>query len=149
MFTQAMLSQLSVHADSCILGSDVTEVRGVPALVERLAAVHGTQRIVVVLDQNLDFDESPETIFGTDLCRELRAKGFDGLVAILSADDDSASQDKFIRSGANLTFGKSPEDQLIFPARLADAFHRLHPAAAATKASHPVDGWLPAQRMSR
>jgi CheY-like chemotaxis protein/signal transduction histidine kinase len=153
IMAQSMLSRLGAHADSCVLGSGAAEVRGVPTLVEQLAAKHGALRVAVILDQNLDFDGSEGTILGTELCRELRAHGFGGLVAIASANDDSESRDEFLRSGANLTLGKSPEEQIGLPERLADALHDLHSTAAARgpKALRPValDGWLPAQRLTK
>eukprot|EP00667_Euglena_gracilis_P003777 EG_transcript_3787 len=66
---------------------------------------------VVILDQQLEFSGSYR---GTDLVRELRGKGFAGLVCIRSADDAAQDQAHFYRAGAHCCFGKDvPGSQMM------------------------------------
>eukprot|EP00667_Euglena_gracilis_P018865 EG_transcript_20107 len=58
---------------------------------------------VVILDQQLEFSR---TYRGTDLVRELRGKGFAGLVCIRSADAAAPAQAQFRSAGAHCCFGK-------------------------------------------
>ena len=80
-----------------------------PGFVAKLAAHQGEQRLVVLLDQNLDYRDTPHaTSFkGTDLCRMLREQYcFGGLIFIQSADDDAESEKAYIGAGADGCLGK-------------------------------------------
>ena len=149
LMAQSMLSRVAAHADSRVLGSDAAHVRSVPSLVQRLSAEHGALRVVVILDQNLDFDGIETPMLGTDLCRQLRARGFGGLIVIASANDDSESRDNFLRAGANRVVGKSLEEHANLPKHLAKALDELQSAnKAADKGSLAADYWQSAQRVA-
>ena len=63
-------------------------------------------KLVVLIDMNLDYDEGGGTIYGTDICRELRAHGFLGMVVIVSANDEPEARAEYLDAGADGCFGK-------------------------------------------
>jgi len=74
----------------------------VVSVAERL----GDERVVCVLDQNIDnYDEG--AFIGTDLVRELRRHGFAGLVIIHSANDELADEQEYLAAGADGCIGKA------------------------------------------
>lgn len=71
-----------------------------------LAETHGHDRVFCIFDQNLtNYDEGQ--IFGTGLCRELRQRGFSGVLVIQSANDELAAEREYLAAGANGCVGKA------------------------------------------
>ena len=98
----------AVDADmsaSQILGSTYEEVAGTPDLIMALAARHGHDRVYGIFDQNLtNYHEG--ALFGTALVRELRQRGFNGVLVIQSANDETAAEREYIAAGADGSIGK-------------------------------------------
>ena len=91
--------------ESHILGEKFEEVAGLAQTVTQLAAKHGSENMVCIFDQNMDKYEG-QKVLGTDVVRQLRSTGFKGVIFIRSANDDAASEAKYIRAGANGCLGK-------------------------------------------
>ena len=74
--------------------------------VLKLAGQYGEDKILVILDQNLD--GYPEgRVYGTGITKELRDSGFGGPIFIRSANDDIDAVSKYIRAGATGSLSKS------------------------------------------
>ena len=135
-----------VEADeerSCVLGETFDEAQRVCATVRALAAELGDARVIVHIDQNMDYD-GHSTVLGTDVCRQLRQEaGFTGIVAIISANDDAESARFFHAVGADVVSGKSGEYLKTLPAQLAKAHHeRFGGGGGAQTAAGDVAGGL-------
>eukprot|EP00667_Euglena_gracilis_P004701 EG_transcript_4727 len=61
------------------------------------------QAHVIILDQQLEYSR---TYLGTDLVRQLLAKGFPGLICIRSGDDAADDRAKYAESGAHCSLAK-------------------------------------------
>eukprot|EP00667_Euglena_gracilis_P004969 EG_transcript_4998 len=79
-----------------LFGYTEEEVRGFVAF----ALEHAD---VVILDQHMHFSC---TYLGTDLVRQLRTRGFPGLICVRSANDGEADCERYRRAGAHCCFGK-------------------------------------------
>jgi len=91
---------------SLILGSSYAEVEHLVDTVADLEAQFGSDRVVLVIDQNLCFDEA--LVLGTDLSRELRVlHAFNGIIIIQSAEDDAVAHADYKTCGADGCVGKS------------------------------------------
>jgi DNA-binding response OmpR family regulator len=90
-----------------------------------LSAAHGEESMIVLLDQNIDQYHECATegvVQGTELCRELRTRGFRGTIAICSANDESKDEYEYLQAGANLCIGKGLTGGLsTILSKLADA----------------------------
>ena len=71
---------------------------GLTELILETAAERGDASVVVILDQNLEYDEGKAK--GTQIIRELRQAGFSGVALIRSANDDAASGHVYREAGA-------------------------------------------------
>ena len=112
---------------SLILGELYVEVVTLPETVMDLARQHGHRRIVVILDEHLDFPEGSTT--GTALCRALRGPlhNFDGLVFMCSANDGLDDEQLYFEAGADGVFGKGLRggvDAMVDT--IARAYHTVH-----------------------
>ena len=67
----------------------------------------GPQRVVCVLDQHLDSYDGKGAFLGTDLVREMRHRGFGGLIFIQSANDELDDERLYIAAGADGCLGKA------------------------------------------
>jgi hypothetical protein len=67
--------------ESMILGETYEEVLGLTELILDRAATRGDANVVVILDQNLDYDQGKAK--GTEIILELRQAGFSGVALIL------------------------------------------------------------------
>jgi len=91
---------------SLILGSSYAEVDQLVETVAELESQFGSERVVLVIDQNLCFDEA--LVLGTDLSRELRVlHAFKGIIIIQSAEDDAVAHAEYKTCGADGCVGKS------------------------------------------
>ena len=71
-----------------------------------MAARLGDDRVLCIFDQNLDgFEAAPVT--GTGLVRELRRRGFGGLLVIQSANDEQDDAQAYKAAGADGNIGKA------------------------------------------
>ena len=59
---------------------------------------------IAICDQNLEFGST--TVYGTELLKELKIRGFTGLLCIHSANDSVQDQAKYGAAGVHLTIGK-------------------------------------------
>lgn len=92
-----------VHADpsSLIMGEQYEELLTLPQTVMSLANARGHDKVIVILDRFLEIHGWP-ALDGTVLCRHLREKHhFNGLVVILSANDERQSVENSLRAGAD------------------------------------------------
>jgi len=107
IFAQLLLSRAGADMDaSLILGETYEEMAGMVDNVIELAATHGDQRVLVILDQNLDgYDEGH--FMGTGLVHELRQRGFGGLLVIQSANDQLDDEQRYLEAGADGSIGKA------------------------------------------
>ena len=68
--------------------------------VLKMAKRLGDHRVLCIIDQNLDdFDAGAFT--GTGLVRELRERGFGGLLVIQSANDELEDEQGYLDAGAD------------------------------------------------
>ena len=81
------------------------EVDGLVKTVLHVASTHCDKLIVCIFDQNMDQYEEG-TVYGTDVTKELREKGFEGPIFIRSANDDFASAKKYRDAGATSNLKK-------------------------------------------
>ena len=127
---------------SIVLGKTFGEVAGLVRAVEQMAAGLGHERLVVQLDQYMEYDEG--TVLGTDLCRQLRKQAkFNGVVVIVSANDDADSMADYIDAGADLGSGKTLESLKVLPGKLARAYDkRFGPDAKPSENSRACPGWI-------
>jgi CheY-like chemotaxis protein/HPt (histidine-containing phosphotransfer) domain-containing protein len=101
-----LLTQAAANHESLILGETYEEVAGLVERVLEMAARRGDERVVCVLDENLDgYSEGAFT--GTGLVRELRERGFRGLCVIQSANDEPEHEKAYLANGADGSIGKA------------------------------------------
>ncbi|KAL3918131.1 MAG: hypothetical protein SGPRY_006131, partial [Prymnesium sp.] len=101
IFMETVLQHSNAHPASRILGENYDELVNLPQSVSELATEHGHDRVIVVLDQRLEIPGEPP-LHGTDLCRQLRAEfKFEGLVLMLSANDESEACETAKKAGAD------------------------------------------------
>ena len=94
------------ETESLILGDTYDEVTGLVESVLAVAARLGDERVVCVLDENIDgYQEGSFT--GTQLIGKLRGRGFRGLMIVQSANDDPADEKNYLAAGADGSFGKA------------------------------------------
>jgi len=106
IFAQVLLDRAAADLDSSlILGETYEEVVGLVERVLEMAARLGEDRILCILDQNIDFDAG--SITGTDLVGDLRARGFGGLLVIQSANDEAEDKRGYVAAGADGSIGKA------------------------------------------
>ena len=123
----------SSRAPSCGAGGytyyHIWQVSDAPSIVHRLAAEHGDSRVIVQLDQFMEY-HGRGMVLGTDLCVQMRELGFGGIISIISANDDEEAERHYRQSGADLSCSKIHMDEL--PGRLAEAHcaRFVQPAAA-------------------
>ena len=92
--------------NSLILGETYEEAEGLVQTVLETARKHGDHNVICIFDQNMD--RYPEgTVLGTNVTKELRERGFRGLIFIRSANDDMASMVQYKTAGADATLTKS------------------------------------------
>jgi len=102
----ALLPGALADKDSVVLGETYAEAVGVPDLVMALAEKHGHEQVFGIFDQNLtNYDEGD--VFGTELCSELRRRGFRGSLVIQSANDSFVDQQDYLTAGANGSIPKA------------------------------------------
>jgi len=126
IYADAVLRAAKANREaSLILGETYEEAKTCLARVMELSAEHGEERMIVLLDQNIDQYHECATegvIQGTELCRELRTRGFRGTIAICSANDESKDEYEYLQAGANLCIGKGLTGGLsTILSKLADA----------------------------
>ena len=126
IYADAVLRAAKANREaSLILGETYEEAKTCLARVMELSAAHGEERMIVLLDQNIDQYHECATegvIQGTELCRELRTRGFRGTIAICSANDEPKDEYKYLQAGANVSIGKGLAGGLsAILSKLADA----------------------------
>ena len=89
-----------------VLGETHEEVAGLVERIVEMGRRLGPTRVVCVLDQNLDgYDQG--AFLGTDLAREMRRRGFEGLLIIHSANDSVDDEREYLAAGADGSVGKA------------------------------------------
>lgn len=100
------LAKMLGATDHMILGSTYEEADGLVETVLKAAQDKGDCNMVCIFDQNMD--NYPEgRVLGTDTIKKLRTSGFNGLLFIRSANDDTASRLMYKNAGADSTLSKS------------------------------------------
>lgn len=119
-------SAWAAASESCILGATYAEVASVTDLVLRESEVRGSLNIVCIFDQNMHWSNGSK--YGTSLVVELRASGFNGLIIIRSANDSEASEEEYLKLGADgvVSKGVAVPDFLPIILELLE-FARQHP----------------------
>jgi len=105
----ALLKRSGGHPDSVVLGANYKEVANVPALVSALAESHGEEKIVVILDQNMDTWQGEKGIYGSDIIKQLGGVKFKGVMCLRTGQDDAESIEVYKSHGAKYIFMKSGE----------------------------------------
>ena len=138
LVAESFLGTVSADAArSRVLGERYEEVRGLSGEVGKLCKEFGDERVVVQLDQYMQYDEG--TLLGTDISRELREQvGFRGVIVIVSANDDDESAEAYRAAGADVASGKTLKCINALPEQLAIAHCRRFPQAAAGAPQHDV-----------
>jgi len=133
IYADAVLRAAKANLEaSLILGETYEEAKTCLARVMELSAAHGEERMIVLLDQNIDQYHECATegvIQGTEICRELRTRGFFGTIAICSANDESKDEYEYLQAGANVSIGKGLAGGLsAILYKLADAHFKTREA---------------------
>ena len=89
---------------SIIQGATYAEAASLVSTVLNVAEEHGEEKIVCLLDQNMDTYKEGK-LLGTQVTEELRSHGFGGTVFIVSANDDQAAVESYLASGAGNHMG--------------------------------------------
>ena len=97
------------ESESAVLGETADEVGGLVERVLSLSNALGDDRVVCIIDQNLDYDEHG-AFQGTALARELRRRGFGGLFVVQSANDSQSDAQTYLEAGADGSMGKAIKD---------------------------------------
>jgi len=93
---------------------------------------------VAVLDENIDLEDEGVFVKGSDLARELREQGFQGIVCILTGEDGERSQKLAALPHVDFAFEKSADLRQVASALLARHRGRVDGAP------HQVDAhWQP------
>jgi len=116
--TKRMLQSIGANANSRVLGETHQEVSSVLELVLQASSELGHHNIVGLFDQNMEYPEAFVT--GTGLTRQLRARGFEGLIVIRSANDSLESMNQYYEAGADALISKSTR-----PSKVKDELSRL------------------------
>jgi len=98
--------------------------------VAALGARLGADRVVVVLDQNMNYADGD--VFGTDVCRALRANAWRGVVLIQSANAEPSDVAAYVAAGADGCIAKGVAETAQHKV-LADAYRRRFPGWDAAK----------------
>ena len=103
-----------------------------------MAARLGDERVLCVLDQNLDGFDAGRFI-GTDLVKELRRRGFGGVLVIQSANDEHEDEAAYKAAGADGSIGKAVKGGVsVMIDKLAQLYHeRLGGGKARVGAAAP------------
>lgn len=131
IFASAVLAAANADVDSSlILGETYEEARSCPDRVMQLCAEHGEERVVLILDQNID-QYAEGALYGTDLCCKIRERGFRGTIAISSANDELQDEREYLHAGADVCIGKGLTGGVpTILAKLANAHHKTREALA-------------------
>ncbi|KAL1502911.1 hypothetical protein AB1Y20_010984 [Prymnesium parvum] len=106
MFMQALFTHVGAGEGSLILGEEYDALLQIPRTVAALAKRVGHERVIVVLDQNLELP-GHSLLLGSELCRQLRQDyKFDGVVVILSANDEQENVKRAASAGADALVAK-------------------------------------------
>jgi CheY-like chemotaxis protein len=90
---------------SLVLGETYDEAAGVVDHMVRLGTEVGSDKLVLCLDQHMDYDEG--SLCGTDVCAALRTRhAFDGVIVVLSANDDDEAKAEYHAAGVDASIGK-------------------------------------------
>jgi hypothetical protein len=108
LFSKKDLKSVNASPDSIILGATFAEAKSSPARLLELANSHGHERVIGILDQNMD-TYADGCVYGSDLCKELRAGGFRGVLCIRTANNPQY-HDALYEAGASLVVGKSSNE---------------------------------------
>ena len=136
IFAEAVLQAARANREaSLILGESFEEARSSPEVVMELSAAHGDDRVVVFLDQNLDQYEEG-SFLGTELCQQIRALGFKGVIIINSANDELQDERDYLLAGADACIGKAVTGGVATVLqKLAFVHHKADEARRATRAA--------------
>ena len=139
IFAQLLITKAAADEDeSRVLGETYEEVAGLVEQVLSMAARLGDERVLCVLDQNLDGFDAGRFI-GTDLVKELRRRGFGGVLVIQSANDEHEDEAAYKAAGADGSIGKAVKGGVsVMIDKLAQLYHeRLGGGKARVGAAAP------------
>jgi len=121
MMSKQQLKSANCHPDSLILGVTLAEAKTVPAKLMQLATKHGHRRVIALFDQNLD-SYAEGSVFGSEMCQQLREQGFQGIICIRTSNNPDQTE-ALCEMGADLVVSKSSTD---WPwCRVSEAIARL------------------------
>ena len=83
---------------SLVVGKTYQEVKHLPQTILALSNCVALEKIVCILDQHMEYAEG--TVLGTDIIKEVRSKGFEGLMFIRSANEDFEAVQFYKTAGA-------------------------------------------------
>ena len=99
------LRSANSHSDSIILGETLAEAQSVADKITQLAQEHGQHRVIGLLDQDLD-TYADGSIYGSDICRQLRDQGFQGVICVRTGNANQY-KDALHKAGVDLVVSKS------------------------------------------
>mmetsp|Transcript_32327 Transcript_32327/g.54479 ORF Transcript_32327/g.54479 Transcript_32327/m.54479 type:complete len:160 (-) Transcript_32327:150-629(-) len=68
---------------------------------------------IIIFDQNIELCHGEGTIYGTALASKLRGLGFQGLIAIRSANSNPNDTAEYLKAGADLCIGKDQSNKAL------------------------------------
>jgi hypothetical protein len=139
IFAGLLIARAAANMDeSVVLGEAYEETAGLVDRVLDMAARLGDERVVCILDQNLDcYDEGK--FQGTALVRKLRLRDFRGLLVIQSANDALDDERDYKAAGADGSIGKAVKGGV--PAMI-DILSRLYHARFGVQGREAMMGRL-------
>ncbi|KAJ1459536.1 hypothetical protein M885DRAFT_510654 [Pelagophyceae sp. CCMP2097] len=105
-----MRKMFAKFANKVLPGLQLESFEATEGLVENVFfSAHDARRgpvVAVVLDQNLGAKDPPH-VKGMDVARELRLRGFDGVIAAMSANDTDVDRAAYMEAGCDAVISKA------------------------------------------
>ena len=89
-----------------ILGATYKEASSLVSTVLGASQEHGDENVICVFDLHMENYDGQGEVLGSDVVRELRSSGFDGLAIIRTANEDDISKNMCHQAGADAVLNK-------------------------------------------
>ena len=104
-FATRLITRLPAQPDSLVKGEDYAGVAAIPGLVLEAAGRIGDENIVCVFDRNMHWQDG--SIDGSAMMEDLRKAGFQGVIAMRTANDDPETSQGYLDNGADAVLSKA------------------------------------------
>jgi len=108
---KGLIRLVGASDQSVILGEFYNEAINVSQPVFEAASKVGEHNVVCVFDQNMIYSEG--AVLGSDLTKQLRDQGFNGLIIVRSANDSEESQKIYLDAGASAALSKGTSAKVV------------------------------------